>query len=333
MSMETPSSNNAPSSRPMLMTIVGVLLVVTTLIVVVFDRTTQSSASSDRPVILTTIPPMHWLLTELAGDRADVHNLLPAGASPHTYEPTPDKMRLAQSALVLVSVHPHLDGWATRLGVKQKLEAAALVKTELLGFSACVHFDEAGNRIDHDHSHDHGSSDYGDADPHLWTSPSVMANLANALAVELARLDPDGAKVYSLNATRVSQELIALDDELATTLKPLKGTPYMQFHPALNYFMDRYDLVSVGAVEVAPGKQPTPRELADLKQTIKDHSVRAIFIEPQLARNAADALAGETGVQIIEVDPLGGVPGRTSLAELLRFNAAQLLGGGRSATD
>jgi hypothetical protein len=57
-----------------------------------------------------------------------------------------------------------------------------------------------------------------------------------------------------------------------------------------------------------------------------------IFTEPQLNTQLAQVVGRETGVPVVEIDALGGVPGRMSYAELILFDVGVItrtLGGGR----
>ena len=46
------------------------------------------NASSDRMRVVATTPILADLAQQIAGERASVHSLVPAGADPHSYEPS-----------------------------------------------------------------------------------------------------------------------------------------------------------------------------------------------------------------------------------------------------
>jgi ABC-type Zn2+ transport system substrate-binding protein/surface adhesin len=52
--------------------------------------------------------------------------------------------------------------------------------------------------------------------------------------------------------------------------------------------------------------------------------VRVIFAEPQLSIDILRPIARDLGVALSVLDPLGGVPGRETFLELMRFNAGQI---------
>jgi ABC-type Zn uptake system ZnuABC Zn-binding protein ZnuA len=112
---------------------------------------------------------------------------------------------------------------------------------------------------------------------------------------------------------------------LTKILEPIRGRALVQHHPSMNYFFARYGLRSIGSVEESPGQEATPRDLQRLAEAMRVEGVRAVVTEPQLPRAPVDALAEMTGANVVELDPVGGVPGRATYDELMRFNARALV--------
>ncbi len=59
---------------------------------------------------------------------------------------------------------------------------------------------------------------------------------------------------------------------------------------------------------------------------VKDLKVKAIFAEPQFSTKAADAIAGDSGAEVLLLDPIGGpgLAGRDSYIALMRYNVGQM---------
>jgi ABC-type Zn uptake system ZnuABC Zn-binding protein ZnuA len=161
-------------------------------------------------------------------------------------------------------------------------------------------------------------------DPHFWMDPVLSMQVSLAIAARLSSLDLEYSEVYVKNALEIAQRLGALHDELSKLLEPYRGSAVVQHHPSMNYFFNRYGIRSLGAIEMAAGREPTPRELERLAQTMRLEGVKVVITEPQLPRDAVAAVAQMTGATIVEMDPIGGVPGRETYEELLRFNARSL---------
>lgn len=269
--------------------------------------------TSGAPLYCVTIAPLGAFLEPIVAGRAEVHVLVPPGASPHTYEITPADARAAATARALIYVDESLDAWAARLDAPTTLRLVNGIPHDRLR-----HFEESAA---HDgHEHDHGA-----LDPHVWLDPNLMRDSINFIVSELSKLDPEGAEMYQKNGASFSADLARLDEELTAALAPLKDRSVIQFHPALYYFLDRYSIRTAGVIQHIAGQEPSPREIKALADLIAAEQVAVIVTEPQLPDAPVRALSEATGARIAELDPLGGVPGRTTYPELLRHNAAALI--------
>ena len=70
---------------------------------------------SEKIPVAASIIPLGDFCQKIGGDRVAVQVLIPPGASPHVYEPTPATVAKAQTARLLVYVGAGLDPWADRL--------------------------------------------------------------------------------------------------------------------------------------------------------------------------------------------------------------------------
>src|SRR5262249_55668324 len=89
-------------------------------------------------------------------------------------------------------------------------------------------------------------------------------------------------------------------------------------HDALGYFATRYNFRIAGVVLPGgtTGREPAPKEVAALIQTIQATHAKAIFLENFGSDNLASEIGNEAGTKIVEglyTDALGdkGTPGET----------------------
>jgi zinc transport system substrate-binding protein len=270
--------------------------------------TFAAPAAAAGPRIVVTGHPLAAILREIAGDRAEIVNLVPPGASPHTFEPRPSDLAAVERATALFYVAPTLDGWAARLPAREKVEVLALVPRELRLPDLEEH---AGERVTDD--------------PHFWTDPLLVRAAAPALVAALSRLDPPGAAAYRRGGADFERRLERLHEDIARQLAPLRGRAVVLLHASFQYMLARYGLVLAAVVEPSPGKEPTVRDLQGIIRRMREQDVRAVFGEPQLPRRPVDVLAEAAGVRASVLDPLGGVEGRRTYAELIQYNVRALL--------
>jgi zinc transport system substrate-binding protein len=255
---------------------------------------------------VTTIHPLYAILQELVATRAEVHRLVPPGASPHTFSLKPSDARLAQTATALFYVDEHLDGWATKVSSGKHVQVFPFVP----------------ERYHHAAPHAHTHTEAHQANPHFWSNPMAVAAILPTLTEKLTELDPDGKEIYHENAARFLSELRNLDEEILSKFEDLEDRSLILFHPSWDYFLNHYGISTAAMIESAPGKEATPRHLKSLIALATEKNVHAILTETQLPRAPAELIAEETGLPLYEIDPLGGVPGRETYAELIRYNTS-----------
>jgi ABC-type Zn uptake system ZnuABC Zn-binding protein ZnuA len=245
-----------------------------------------------------------------------VATLVPAGASPHVFEPRPrDVARLAAASAVL-RVGAGLDDWTLSLLGAAPRPPRVFVLSESPGLDPLPA-----------DLHAHARAGGARLDPHVWLDPlRVRDALAPALAAELAEIDPAGEPVFRARLAAFRERLGALDAELRVALADAPRRGYVAFHGAWRYFGARYGLEEVAVIEESAGEEPTPRALARLLAAARVAGVTAILVEPQLPARLATAIAAELGgdAATVIVDPIGDPddPARARYEDLMRWNAA-----------
>jgi len=263
------------------------------------DHEEPGDDDGTRPIVAVTIFPIADLTREIAGPAADVVTVLPPGASPHTFEPSPALARQLARARLVVAVGAGLDDWAGDL--KRGSHVHQLTITDGIALV--------------------------DGNPHVWLDPILIRDqIVPALVDALIEIAPASANRIRTRAARCESELTALDAEIRAQLARVISRAFVASHPAWTYFATRYDLDEVGVVYRAEGREPSPRELAALVDRARKAGVRAVFTEPQFGDLGVRAFADEIGATVETLDPLGGagVPERGSYGELLRYDARVL---------
>jgi len=214
----------------------------------------------------------------VAGDRLNVAPVVPAGADPHSFEPTPkDASRLAKCDAVIINVTgliPSVDELIASAG------AADLVLVEAAaGLSG------------------------GEEDPHFWLDPvSVLAYVDN-IATGLTVIDPEGAAAYQANAEQYAAQLRELDRWIAAQVEtiPVDHRLLVTNHESFGRFAARYGFEVVGTVfPSATGEgSPSAQQLADLVGAIRATGAPAIFLETGSNTSMAEQVAREAGVTVV----------------------------------
>ena len=275
-----------------------------------------------RPLILTSIHPYELLLKDMVGDDIDVMSIIPANASPHTWSPNPADLRAVEDAdLILINglglenvLEKTFKRYPEKIITVADLVADQIIK-EHVPEAGHAH-EEQGHELEEEHEHEHHHGD----DPHLWTSPKVLARVVTALNPLLQKKFPAYKDSLNARSGRLVADLNALDAAITKECLEVPNKAVITYHNSFGYFFRDYGIANPASVQSSPGKEPTPRELNKIGSVITEHSIKAIYIEPQMSRKSAEILAREFNLQILTLDPLGTTPGTGSTLELIRTN-------------
>lgn len=268
------------------------------------------------PRTVVTILPAHSLVAGVMEGVGEPDLLLPPGASPHSYALLPSDARTLTQADLIVWVGAGLEQFLqkplqTLASRASRLELASVPGLSLLATSTTdAHHHGDGTAADTGHQHD----------PHLWLDPLNAIRIIEAVAQQLAKLDPDNATTYQHNAERRKAQLLALDAELQSLLEPVRTVPFLVFHDAYRYFEQRYGLSKVGALTLNPERPPGARTVAAARERVRELGIRCVFREPQFEPTLAETVVRGTTARIGVLDPIGVdvPPGPDAYARLLR---------------
>ena len=285
------------------------------IILAIFLVSCSESVENQEIDFVTTIHPIGQIIAEITGEPDNVEVLLAPGTSPHTYAPKPSDIKMIRNSKALIYVSPFLDEWAAAIDAPEKIQLIGLLPDSMK-----IYFDHAHN---HSHDHTHHSHDEHEkvADPHFWTDPLTVKALAEALADTLGLLYPSRKAYYQDNFLKFSRKLDSLHTEVKKITSGIRGKDVVLFHPSFLYFLERYGMNYMAAVEESPGKEPSPKFIAELSKKIRSAGVKAIFSEPQLAVEAVRAVSEASGTKFYELDPIGGTDSLNSYREIILYNA------------
>ena len=238
--------------------------------------------------VYVSIPPQAFLVEWLAGDFVEVGTLLPPGASPATYEPTPKQMAALDHSQLYLQIGAPFEG-----PVLAKV-SDLMPDLRIIDCRAGVELEPIGGD-----GHDHGS---GLLDPHIWLDPERMKTIAETTAKALRVLLPKESPTIDERLAALHSAIDETNVRVGEALAPLAGRTLLVFHPAYGYFTRRYGLIQK-AVEV-DGRAPSARRLATVVDEIRQQPVPALFVQPQFSRSAAERVAAALDCELVELDPM-----------------------------
>jgi zinc transport system substrate-binding protein len=253
-----------------------------------------AAPANDKLLVVATILPLGDFCQKIGGSLVQVQVLIPPGASPHVFEPSPMEMAKAYQARVFVYIGAGLEPWAARLLRARSAKSLVVV--------------EAARGIPLLKMQGEGEEAHLTGNPHIWLDPVLAQEICRKIAAAYIQADPAHRAQYQANLKSYLAALAALNRKIENHAKGWRRRDYVSFHPAFAYFARRYDLHNVGTIEEAPGREPTPRDLQNLVTAIRRFGIKVVFAEPQLNPRVAEVIAQEAGAKVLMLDALGGRP-------------------------
>lgn len=234
--------------------------------------------------------PLYFFASQIAGDKADVLDVTPAGAEPHDYEPSPSDMSKIENSRLVVLNGGGLEAWGGDL--KQNIDPA---KTELViaGEGFADRQIAEGGKIT--------------TDPHVWLSPILAKQMVDKIAAGFIKIDSANQAYYLTNAVALKAGLDDLDFNYKAGLKNCIQKNIVTAHAAFGYLASAYGLNQVAITGLSPDAEPSPRQMADIVQFVKMNDVKYIFFESLVSPKLADTIAAETGAQPLILNPIEGL--------------------------
>lgn len=253
--------------------------------------------------VVTSIEPLSFFVKKVGGQHVDVKVMVPPGANPHTYEPTPSQMVTLGEAGLFVKAGSGIEFELDWMKKFRDLNPRMVICNASEGFVP-LSMPSHDSSHDHGHSHGHSHGHGGHADPHFWLSPKNGVLAAANVEKVLASIDPSNAAEYRKNRKALESALETLSAEISETLADMKNRAFMVFHPAWGYFADEFDLRQI-AIE-RDGKERTPQSLSEVIREAKKRGIRVVFVSPAFSALQAETIAREIGGVTAVADPLSG---------------------------
>ncbi|MCJ7434487.1 MAG: zinc ABC transporter substrate-binding protein [Anaerolineales bacterium] len=291
------------------------IIVLTVIILLASACSPLASQSNPKtgPIVLASTTLLADMARNVAGDRVQVDSLLPIGADPHGYQPTPsDVVKISKSTLLIVN----------GLGYEQFMNTLL----ENAGGNRDVIEATAGLSPRKDAGLEHG------IDPHMWLDPNNVIVYVENIRDALIHADPNGVAIYKANADAYIAQLKTLDTWIIEQVNRIPATRRLLVtnHEALGYFADRYGFTVIGAV--VPGfstdAAPSAQQMAGLIDLIKSSGAPAIFLGQVESDTLAAQIANETSAKVVSdlyLESLTeGTPAATYI-DMMKHNATRIV--------
>ena len=144
--------------------------------------------------------------------------------------------------------------------------------------------------------------------PHLWYKPSTMPAVANAVAADLASLQPAHASYFRANARTFIGSLAAWDQAVAAFEAKYPDTPVAVTEPVADYMLQAAgaDIMTPFAfqADIMNGVDPSAQDVALERSLFTQHKVKVFLYNQQVTDSLTESfisLAQRSGVPVVGV--------------------------------
>ena len=241
-----------------------------------------------KPVIFVSIAPLKGLASDIVGDDFDIRVLVPAGASPESFEPSLRQFADLNRSQIVLSVGLIDFEQALVSKIADRSKVADLSKGIELIEGECSHHH-------HGHSHSHGT------DPHIWSSPKALKIMARNAFEAIRAAYPDSAK-YETAYRALDLRIDSLDKTVGQICEGAAHRYFVIYHPALTYLARDYGLEQISVEH--EGKEPGAKRIAAIIDRARRDGIGRIFYQAQFPASTVETIAGDIGAVPVEIDPL-----------------------------
>lgn len=253
------------------------LVLIMTLAVFATSCAPKTEATEEIGVVVSILPQAEFA-ESVGGDKVVVTVMVPPGASPHTYAPTPGQLTAVKQAKMYAKVGSGVEFELVHMDKiieanKDMLVVGCSQGVELMG-----------------------------KDPHIWLSPRNAKIMVENICNGLIKVDPENEEYYTQNKNKYLTKLDGLDEDCKSSLAGITNRSFMVFHPAWGYFARDYDLTQIPIEK--EGKKPTAAGVAALIEQAKANNIKVVFVSPQFDVSSAKAIAEAIDGKVAFLDPL-----------------------------
>jgi len=270
----------------------------------------KPASDTGKLAVYTSIYPLYFVASKIGGEHASVKNIVPAGTEPHDFEPTAKDIVDMSKAQVFIYNGSGFESW-----IEKAMEGFDQSKMVIVNATEGMQLLEASNE---EHGHDeHGGEntgeeaktdhEHGELNPHVWLDPSLLKVQAEKVRDAFIKADQAHSEVFNQNYEKLAADLDALDQEFKDMVAKTKQKEFMVSHSAFSYLAHKYGLEQVPISGLSPADEPSPAEMKELVEHVKEHNIKYVMFETLVSPKVAEVIAREAGVKTAVLNPLEGL--------------------------
>ena len=253
------------------------------------SQKSSTDTGSSKLNVVATNSIIADITKNIAGDKINLHSIVPVGQDPHEYEPLPeDVKKTSQADLIFyngINLETGGNAWFTKLVENAK-------KKENKDYYAVS---EGVDVI-----YLEGQSEKGKEDPHAWLNLENGIIYAQNIAKRLSEKDPANKETYEKNLKAYVEKLSALDKEAKEKFNniPEEKKMIVTSEGCFKYFSKAYNVPSAYIWEINTEEEGTPDQIKSLVEKLRKTKVPSLFVESSVDDRPMKTVSKDTNIPI-----------------------------------
>ena len=155
-----------------------------------------------------------------------------------------------------------------------------------------------------------------------WLDLSLATEQAQAIYKAMARKRPQQKNLFKENYQSLKNDLMEIDSHIRELTSQNSSTPIIFSHPVYDYLAKRYS-INGRSVHWEPHVDPTPMQIAELKDIKNTHSAKWMIWEGQPLESIVNRLKA-MGIGSVVFDPCGNIPSTGDFVSVMLENVKNI---------
>ena len=251
----------------------------------------KNSNTSEKLKVVATNSIIADITKNIAGDKIDLHSIVPVGQDPHEYEPLPDDVKKTSQADLIfyngINLETGGNAWFTKLVQNAKKEENKDYYAVSDGVEV-IYLE--------------GQNEKGKEDPHAWLNLENGMIYAKNIAKQLSAKDPKNKDFYEANLKNYLEKLETLDKEAKQKFNniPKEKKMIVTSEGCFKYFSKAYNVPSAYIWEINTEEEGTPDQIKALVEKLRKTKVPSLFVESSVDERPMQTVSKDTNIPIFE---------------------------------
>ncbi len=146
--------------------------------------------------------------------------------------------------------------------------------------------------------------DHTEHDPHIWTDPLRVIQVAEIIKEELIQLNSEEEDLYNENFETLKKELLQLDEEFMNVLDKKEHKTIIVPHAAFGYWEERYGVKQIAISGLTASDEPSQKDLIEVMDIAETYEIEYILYEQNSENRLSTVIQEQIGAEALTIHNL-----------------------------